>query len=67
MVRSDTEQQWNQAFKEAKSLLRDHPTKIKKLTEIYKRPPYCAEYYINQLDTNLLLFGSTSAELIIPL
>ena len=62
MLTSDTEQQWNQAFKEAKSLLRDHPTKIEKLTEIFKRSSYYAGYCIRQLDTNLLLLGSTSAE-----
>ena len=62
MLASDTEQQWNQAFKEAKLLLRDHPTKIEKLTEMYKRPSYYAGYYIRQLDTNLLLLESTSAE-----
>ena len=62
MLTCDTEQEWNQAFNEAKLLLRDHPTKVDKLIEIHQRPSYYAGYYIRQIKTNLLLLGNTSAE-----
>ena len=44
MLTSDTEQEWNQAFKEDKLLLRDHATKVEKLIKIYQRPSYFAGY-----------------------
>ena len=62
MLLSDTILQWQNAYKEAKLILRDYPLKCEKLSEIYDRPSYYAGYYVRKIDNNLLLAGNSPAE-----
>ena len=62
MLTSNSESEWTIAFKAATNLLRDYPSKLQKLNEIYDRPSYYAGYYVRNIPTNLLLLGSSPAE-----
>ena len=62
MLLCDSEDQWKTSYNDASTILEDFPLKMEKLKDIYDRPSYYAGYYVRQLQCNMLLVGSQSAE-----
>ena len=48
MFLSETEDEWTTAYKNTSNVLEDYLQKMEKLTDIYDRPSYYADYYIRQ-------------------
>ena len=55
---SDTIFEWETAYKYAKMLSCENPSKVEKLQEIHDQPSYYTDYYVCQFESNLLLLCS---------
>ena len=62
MFLGNSETEWHFAYKNARLLIANHPTKVDKLDAIFNNPSYYAGYYLNNIKCHLDLKGSAPAE-----
>ena len=59
MLLSTKSDEWGNAYKDVKYILRDYPLKLENLKEICDRPLYYAGYHVREIYCNLLVGNST--------
>jgi hypothetical protein len=63
MLLSNTEDEWNFAYKCARDIIKDFPLMVEKLEDVHNKPSYYAGYYLKNIVGNLTLRGSVPAEI----
>ena len=62
MLSSETEEQWDDAYQDARSIISSYPREKSYLDKIYNNPKYYSRYCVKSILCNLTKIGSVPAE-----